>query len=112
MVQRGSRAARLFGNALVKGVPKLLTGLSVLGTAAMLWVGGGILLHGLEELHLIEAVPHAVHDAAHQLAGGSGALEWVLNALASAVAGLIVGLPIAGALMLWHRRNKPATAAH
>ena len=105
MVERRNRASQLFGNALVKGVPKLLTGLSVLGTAAMLWVGGGIVLHGLEELHLMEAVPHAIHDTAHQLAGGSGALEWLLNALAASVAGLIVGLPIAGALMLWHRRR-------
>jgi len=56
-------------------------------------------------LHVLEAVPHAIHDTAHRLAGGSGALEWVLNALAAAVAGLVVGLPIAGALMLWHRRR-------
>ena len=35
----------------------MLSALSDIGTAAMLWVGGGILLHGLEELHILEAVP-------------------------------------------------------
>src|SRR5918993_1451674 len=59
MAERRSAAVRSIGNGLVHGVPYLLTGLSGLGTAAMLWVGGGIILHGMEELHF-EAIPHAV----------------------------------------------------
>src|SRR6476661_296483 len=58
MAQRRSRATRAFGNALVHIVPKLLTALSGIGTAAMLWVGGGILLHGIEDLGF-ETLPHA-----------------------------------------------------
>jgi predicted DNA repair protein MutK len=105
LAQRRGSGAQALGRGLVYGVPKLLTFLSVVGTAAMLWVGGGIVLHGLEELHLMEAVPHAVHDLAHSLSGGSGVLEWLLNALGASIAGLIVGAPIVGLLHLWHRRK-------
>jgi predicted DNA repair protein MutK len=105
LAERRNRAAQAIGRGLVLGVPKLLTFLSVVGTAAMLWVGGQILLHGLEELHLLEAVPHLVHDLAHSLSGGFGALEWLLNALGGAIAGLIVGAPIVGLVHVWHRRS-------
>ena len=69
LAERRNRAGQAIGRALVHGVPKMLVALAAIGTAAMLWVGGGIILHGLEELHLLEAVPHAVHDTAHALAG-------------------------------------------
>ena len=95
LTQRGSAAARSFGHGLVHVVPKLLTSLSVIGTAAMLWVGGGIILHGLEELHLAEIVPHAIHDFAHSVGLAAGLLapvvEWVVKALGAAVAGFAVG---------------------
>ena len=89
-------AARAVGTFLVNMVPRLLKFLSTLGTAAMLWVGGGILLHGLEALGA-PAIPHLAHDIAHGIAeavggGGLGAtLEWIANAIASAIAGAIVG---------------------
>jgi hypothetical protein len=95
MAERRSSGARAFGNGLVRVVPKLLVGLSVLGTAAMLWVGGGIILHGLEEMHVLEFVPHAVHDWSVAIGHASGAIgpavEWLVYALGGAVAGLIVG---------------------
>ena len=96
MAERGSAAARGFGNALVHVVPTVLTALSGIGTAAMLWVGGGILLHGLEELGA-PTIPHLAHDLAHGVAeavggGAVGAtLEWIANAIAAAIAGAIVG---------------------
>lgn len=87
--------ARRVGNALVRMVPGLLSFISGLGTAAMLWVGGGILVHGLEELHLLEFVPRTIHALAHRGAEASGALaavvEWLVIALGGAVVGLIVG---------------------
>ncbi len=58
----GNAGARAVGDGLVHVVPYLLVGLSGIGTAAMLWVGGGIILHGLEVLHMLEAVPHALHE--------------------------------------------------
>jgi uncharacterized protein len=95
LAARRNATARAIGNALVQIVPKMLSGLSALGTAAMLWVGGGILLHGMEELHLGEAVPHALHHWSAVAGDASGAMgpviEWFFYALGSAVAGLIVG---------------------
>ena len=93
--ERGSRTARAIGDAMVHVVPKMLTALSGIGTAAMLWVGGGILLHGLEELHILEVVPHTLHEWSAHAGESVGAMgpvvEWFFYALASAVAGLIVG---------------------
>jgi predicted DNA repair protein MutK len=62
LAERQSAGARAFGNGLVHVVPMLLVALSGLGTAAMLRVGGGIILHGLEEMRILEFVPHTVHE--------------------------------------------------
>ncbi|HYC94449.1 MAG TPA: DUF808 domain-containing protein [Sphingomicrobium sp.] len=108
MSERRNRASRSFGQGLVHVVPKLLSALSFIGTAAMLWVGGGILLHGLEELGA-PAIPHLVHDVAHMVSealggGGLGAtLEWVANAIGAAIAGIAVGLPIAMIVRRFHK---------
>ena len=110
MVERRNAGSRAFGNFLVHGVPYLLKALSIIGTVAMLWVGGGIVLHGLEELHILEAVPHVIHDFAHAWSGGSGVVEWLLNAVGASIAGLIIGTPIVGLVHLWQRR--PGAAAH
>ena len=95
MAERRNAGARAIGDALVHVVPKLLVALSGIGTAAMLWVGGGILLHGLEETGLLRALPHAIHDGAAHVAGATGvlepAVEWLLNALAGALVGLVIG---------------------
>jgi uncharacterized protein len=95
LAKGSNTSARAFGNALVHVVPKFLTLLSGIGTAAMLWVGGGILLHGLEEMHVADAIPHAVHGFAQAIAAHtgplSGAVEWTLGALGSAIVGIIVG---------------------
>jgi predicted DNA repair protein MutK len=95
LAERGSKSARALGNGLVHVVPWLLSFLSGLGTAAMLWVGGGILVHGLEVLHVLEFVPQTIHDLAHGAAAASGGMagvvEWLVNALGGAVVGMIVG---------------------
>ncbi len=95
LAQRSNSVAQAFGNGLVRVVPKLLTALSGIGTAAMLWVGGGIIVHGLEEMHIAEVIPHSLHDwavAVGQRAGAlGGTVEWLVTALGGAVAGLLVG---------------------
>ncbi|HEY8592393.1 MAG TPA: DUF808 domain-containing protein [Sphingomicrobium sp.] len=95
MAERGGAGTRAFGNALVQVVPKMLSALAIIGTAAMLWVGGGILLHGLEEMHVLEPLTHAVESLAHGAGEAAGALgglaEWLVHAIAGAIAGLIVG---------------------
>jgi uncharacterized protein len=108
---RSSPAARVTGHALVHSMPVLLTMLSHIGVAAMVWVGGGILLHGLEVFGL-EAIPHAVHDLAKASAEvvpiAKGLTEWLATALGSAIAGLCVGGLIVLAAHVLPRRRKPA----
>jgi predicted DNA repair protein MutK len=111
MVKRSNAGAQAVGKALVYGVPHLLKALSIIGTAAMLWVGGGILLHGLEELHLLEALPHFVHDTAHALSAGSPILEGLLNAIGAAIVGAIVAAPIVWVVHLLHQRKKAEATA-
>ena len=69
-------------------MPKLLSALSTIGIVAMLWVGGHILLVGVDELGW-----HTLYDWVHHAeeAVGGGALGWCVNTLASAVIGLVVG---------------------
>ena len=95
MAERGSAGARALGNGLVHVVPVLLSGLSILGTAAMLWVGGGILVHGFEELHILTFIPDTIHDLAQSAGAASGSLagavEWLVTALGGALVGLVIG---------------------
>ncbi|WP_339348140.1 DUF808 domain-containing protein [uncultured Sphingomonas sp.] len=105
LARTGSGALRAIGRGLVKGVPVLMRWLAVIGTAAMIWVGGGILLHGAEELGLA-APAHLVHDAseaaAHLVPAIGGALAWIVTALASGIIGLLIGGAIALALHRLH----------
>ncbi len=91
-------AGRRFGDWLVHAMPKLLTLLSVVGTIAMLWVGGGIILHGLHELGL-HGPGDLAHGIQHAIEGATGALGgvlgWVSYAAVSALAGLLLGTVIA-----------------
>lgn len=93
LTERDSPAAQRTGRALVRGMPVLLRWLSIIGTAAMLWVGGHLLLAGTEELGW--GAPYGlVHDAEHAVAGVAGVggvLEWLVATLASAAVGLAVG---------------------
>ena len=101
-------ASRAMGMGLVHVVPTLLTALSGIGTAAMLWVGGGILLHGMEELGA-PGIPQFVHGVAHQIyeAIGGGAfgatLEWLANAIGASIAGAIIGWVIAMIVRRFHK---------
>jgi len=106
-----SSPLRAIGRGLVKGVPVLMRWLAVIGTAAMLWVGGGILLHGAETLGW-RAPQHLVHHLAEQIEHGAAALGavlgWLLTATLSGVVGLAVGGAIAGLLHLFHRGDEAA----
>jgi uncharacterized protein len=94
LAQRSRNGVRALGRGLVTGMPKLLTALTVVGTAAMLWVGGHILLVGTDDLgwHALYDVVHHLQEAAHDATGAIGGLVgWLVNTLASAVLGLVVG---------------------
>jgi uncharacterized protein len=96
LAERPSPRAKRAGLALVHGMPKVLAALSVIGTAAMLWVGGHILLVGVDELGW--AWPyHLVHDLEYLVegvAGIGGVLAWLANTAASALVGVVVGAVI------------------
>jgi hypothetical protein len=109
--QRRSSGAQAIGRGLVRFMPILMSILSVVGIAAMIWVGGQILVHGLEVFHL-EALPHALHgfakSAANAVPVAHGLVEWLVNTIGSGIVGLIVGGIIVGALHLIPRKK----AAH
>jgi len=90
----GSGPTRGLGRALVFGMPYFLKVLSAVGTAAMLWVGGGIIVHGLEEFG-VPAIGHAIHNVAaaagHAVPAVGGLVEWFVTAAASGVIGLALG---------------------
>ncbi len=115
LVQDGGRRASL-GRALVAGMPKLLTVMAVVGTAAMLWVGGHIWLVGLHEFG-VDWPYDTVHHLEEVVAGATGAaggfLGWLTNTAGSAVLGLAVGAPLVAIQQLITKsRGAGASAGH
>jgi predicted DNA repair protein MutK len=94
LAQRRSPAVQAFGRGLVKAMPILMRILSVVGTAAMIWVGGGILVHGLHELGFAApetVIHHASETAARALPAVAGIAGWIVTAIGGAIVGLLVG---------------------
>jgi len=94
LTKKPSAAAQGTGRGLLKAMPVLLMLLSTVGTVAMLWVGGGIILHGLEELGFAppaEFAHHAQEAVAAATGGLGGVLGWLTYAVLSAVVGLVLG---------------------
>jgi predicted DNA repair protein MutK len=92
LAQRQAPSTQRIGRLLVSGMPILLRWLSTIGIAAMLWVGGHILVAGTDELGW-----HGPHDVVHELEGwvfDNGVAHWLVNTAASAVLGLAVGLAV------------------
>ena len=110
LAERDSGAAQAVGRFLVKGMPKLLAVLSTVGIVAMLWVGGHILLVGVDELgwHGPYELVHHLEEAVHGVAGLGGFLAWLANTLASALIGLVVGAVVVAAMHVLPRRKKAA----
>jgi predicted DNA repair protein MutK len=101
LVQRKSGFALTFGYFLLQAMPKLLVALSFVGTIAMLWVGGGIILHGTHEIgfHLFSDLAHCAEHAVAGMAGAMGGVfGWLTYAGVSAIFGLTLGAVIAFAL--------------
>ncbi|MFN4061087.1 MAG: DUF808 domain-containing protein [Paracoccus hibiscisoli] len=95
LAQRRPGPVAALGRGIVRVMPGLMTTLTVVGTAAMIWVGGQIIVHGLHELGW-----HAPYDMIHHWAQGAaaavpaapGVAAWVVTAFCDGVIGLVLGL--------------------
>jgi predicted DNA repair protein MutK len=91
------RLSRAVGVGLVRGMPVFLRALAIVGTAAMIWVGGGIIVHGLET-YGFDWLGHAIHDAASAAARAApvmpGLVGWLVGAAGSGIVGLAIGLAL------------------
>lgn len=107
---RPSASTRALGRGLVRAMPKVLTGLATIGTLAMLWVGGGILVHGLHEYHLdtLPGLIEALGQAAGRVPLIGPVTGWVATAAASAVVGLVTGVVLVAVLHLIPGRKRAA----
>jgi uncharacterized protein len=92
LARRQNSLAQAFGSGLVRGMPKLLSALSVIGTAAMLWVGGQIIVHGF---HIHPAEWFGLY---------TGAVAWIVDAAISGVIGLAIGAVIVAVHHWWAGR--------
>ncbi|MHA6266904.1 DUF808 domain-containing protein [uncultured Aliiroseovarius sp.] len=90
-------ATRAFGRGVVNAMPGLLKLLMVIGTAAMIWVGGSIIIHGLHELGVHQPY-EVIHDiavaAAQAVPSMPGFIEWAVTATLDGVVGLALGVLI------------------
>ena len=93
LTERDSEGSQKVGRALVSGMPKLLSGLTVIGTAAMVWVGGHILIVGTHELgwNQPENLVHDLQGTVADVGGVGGVLSWLVNTSLSAFVGLVIG---------------------
>ena len=98
LAKKPSALSQSFGKLLLLAMPKLLVALSLIGTIAMLWVGGGIVLHGLEELGL-HAPADLMHAVQHSVEGVTGALSGILGWLSGAIYSGIFGLLLGGVIV-------------
>ncbi len=114
LAQRPSEFSRKVGTAMVKAMPVVLSVLANVGIVAMCWVGGHILLVGLDELgwHGPYSVVHHVEEWAHDLIPAIGSVVgWLANTLGSALFGLAVGAVVV-AIMHVIGKLRGAPAAH
>jgi uncharacterized protein len=115
LAQRSAAGVASFGRGLVRAMPKVLAVLSVVGTAAMLWVGGHIILLGTDELgfHPLYDAVHTAEEAAHDATGAlGGVLGWLTETALSAVLGLLVGALVLAVVTGVQRARGKAPAAH
>lgn len=99
-------AVRMLGRGIVGVMPRLLATLAAVGTAAMIWVGGGIVVHGLE-VYGLDWLGHTIHGVAEAAGGAvpfaSGFIAWLAGAVGAGVFGLLAGavlIPLVGHVLV------------
>lgn len=117
MAAGGRAAKRRFGLWLVQVMPGVFTFISIVGTVAMLWVGGHLILVGMASLgfHTPYDLVHHLEQFGAQVPGIGSVLGWCINTLCSLVFGLILGTLIVGIVHLLpfgnHHGNETETTA-
>lgn len=96
LAAKDSAGSKRFGELLVKGMPAVLAGITFIGTIAMLWVGGHIMLQGAYDLgwHGPYDLVHVLEHPFEEIAVVGGFLAWLVNTLCSAVIGLAWGIVV------------------
>jgi uncharacterized protein len=115
---RKTRAARAFGRGLVLAMPRVMAILSTIGTAAMLWVGGNIILHGMAELGVTapyDSIDHLAEMVAQMVPWGAGGIAWLVTAACDGILGMIFGfmmIPITARAIapIWSQLRRIATS--
>jgi len=96
LAERGlTRVSRGFGRGLVKSMPILLRTLTIVGTAAMLWVGGSIILHGTQALglpFLYDQIHHVAVAVSSRVGEAAGFVEWSVTAFLDGIFGIVLGM--------------------
>lgn len=107
LAERKLGFTRVVGRGLAAAMPKVLTGVSVIGVFAMLWVGGHILLVGTDELgwHWPYSLVHYLEGLVAGFASVGPALAWCINTLCSLLLGLLWGSVVVGIVHLIPKRS-------
>lgn len=110
---RDSESSQRIGRLLVAAMPILLKWLSIIGTAAMLWVGGHIIIVGANELgwNAPYDLVHDLEESVHGVGGIGGVLGWLVNTSISAFLGLLIGAIVVAIVSLLPKRSKNQSAA-
>ncbi len=94
LAKKPSAAPQGFGRGLVKAMPIVMSALGIIGTAAMIWVGGQIIIHGLAQFGMA-GPEHFIHDiavaAGQAVPVAGGLVEWLVGALGAGIVGIILG---------------------
>ncbi|GAA3211694.1 DUF808 domain-containing protein [Oerskovia jenensis] len=97
-----------FGHGLVTAMPRVMAVISIVGTVAMLWVGGHILLQGTYDLgwHAPYDLLHVLEDAVHGVPAVGGFLVWLVDTLGSAIVGVVAGAVVVTVVHFIPRKTK------
>ena len=114
MAQSSAARVRGTGERIVRSMPTVFRIISVIGTVAMLWVGGHLVIANLAET-IWEGPYDLLHTATHAVESLGPVVEWVIDTALSGLFGLVVGLIIAGIVFVAMRvmkRRAPVDASH
>ncbi|MDQ1135650.1 putative DNA repair protein MutK [Microbacterium sp. SORGH_AS 1204] len=111
LMKSPSRGIRRFGVRIVASMPAVFRVISIVGTVAMLWVGGHLVVQNLAET-LWSGPYDLVHVVTHAIEAAGPVVVWIVDTAISAVFGLALGLIIVGAVMGVSRLTRRGATAH